>query len=288
VPHQSENVFVKNGKVLVSKVKASSDISASIKKAVDLIGGIKRMIKGGETVLLKPNYVIAAPAPATTPNDFLLAVIDLVKRAGASRVIVGESSIQYSSTRRVMEELGVFEVAQKAGAEVLVFEEGEWVKAKIPGARYKRKTRYPKILDEVDRLIWLPTCKTHRHARYSGSLKLTFGITHKTERMGHLLSHLEEKIAEANILHRPDLVVMDARKIFVTGGPGSGDVAEPGFVFASGDRVAIDVEAIRLIQSYDANNRLKGISPWDLATIRRAGELGVGVKSENEYKLVEG
>jgi hypothetical protein len=53
---------------------------------------------------------------------------------------------------------------------------------------------------------------------------------------------------------------------------------------ASGDRIAIDVEALKVIQSYPEND-LKA-DPWKLPMIRRAADLGLGAASETDYRVV--
>lgn len=278
------NIFIKNGKSLVSVVKSSKNLEKDIDKAVSLIGGFKKVIKKGDTVLLKPNYVYNNPPPASTANDFLQASIALVKKYGASRVIVGESSVYWLNTRRVMEDLGVFEAAEEAGAEVCIFDDHEWTKTKIPNAKYQGSAQTPKILEEVDKLIFLPCLKTHNLARFTASLKLAFGCTKKIERVSHFVN-LEPKIAEVSSVVWPDLCIMDARQIFVTGGPGDGGVESPNLILASGDRIALDVEGVKIIQSYGARNKLNGFSPWELPTIKRAIELGIGAKSEKDYEV---
>ena len=82
----------------------------------------------------------------------------------------------------------------------------------------------------------------------------------------------------------PNLIIMDGRKCFITGGPFHGNVREPNVILASGDRVAMDVESIKIIGSF-ADSKLKD-DPWSYTQIRRAVDLGLGVKSEQEYKLV--
>jgi uncharacterized protein (DUF362 family) len=57
-------------------------------------------------------------------------------------------------------------------------------------------------------------------------------------------------------------------------------------ILASEDRIAIDVEGIKIIQSFKGNS-LKGINPWNLPQIKRAVELGIGAKGENEYEVLE-
>lgn len=279
------NLFTKNGKSLVSKVIASNNIKKDIEKAVELIGGFKKIIKKGDIVLLKPNYVYDTPFPATTSLDFLKAVIELVYKNGAKKVIVGESSVYWQNTRKIMESLGVFNIAQETKSEVHIFDEHEYVKADIKDAKYKTTMRYPKILDEADKLIFLPCLKTHSSARFTASLKLAIGCTHKTERLAHF-SHLEPKIAELSSIIFPDLCIMDARKVFVTGGPGHGDVESPNIIMASGDRIAMDVEGVKILQSFNARNKLT-MNAWELPTIKRAVELKLGSKSEKDYKVIQ-
>jgi uncharacterized protein (DUF362 family) len=57
-------------------------------------------------------------------------------------------------------------------------------------------------------------------------------------------------------------------------------------VLASGDRVTIDVEAIKIIESFEGN-KLKE-NPWSYTQIRRAVELGLGVRSGNDYEVIAG
>ena len=77
---------------------------------------------------------------------------------------------------------------------------------------------------------------------------------------------------------------MDGRKCFISGGPASGELRSPGVVLASGDRIAMDVEALKIIESFEGAS-LKD-DPWSYTQIRRAVKLGLGVKNEQEYKVV--
>lgn len=57
------NVFTKNGKALVSKVKYNGDLKGSSRRSVDLIGGFDMAISKGDRVLLKPNFNTGDPPP---------------------------------------------------------------------------------------------------------------------------------------------------------------------------------------------------------------------------------
>jgi hypothetical protein len=49
--------------------------------------------------------------------------------------------------------------------------------------------------------------------------------------------------------------------------------------------VAIDVEAIKTIQSFEGNSLSD--NPWNYTQICRAAQLSIGVKSEAEYTVVK-
>ena len=70
---------------------------------------------------------------------------------------------------------------------------------------------------------------------------------------------------------------MDGRKCFINKGPAKGEVREPNLILASTDRVAIDIESIKIIQSFRGNS-LKNIDPWELPQIKKAIEFGISTK----------
>ncbi|MEM3382713.1 MAG: DUF362 domain-containing protein [Nitrososphaerales archaeon] len=280
------NVFKKNGKVLVSIVKADGNLKDSIKKAVNLIGGWDRLNLKGKIVLLKPNYNSADDYPASSDPEFIKAVIELVYENGADKVIVGESSMMTLDTMSVLKSKGLVEIANKTNADLYSFDDHDWIDVNVPNGKYLKKASIPKIMKEVDKLIFLPCLKTHSLAKFTMSIKLTMGAIKKAERVWIHLRKREEKIAELASLFQPDLIIMDGRKCFIKGGPFHGDVREPGLILASWDRIAIDVEGIKIIKGVEGNSLKK--DPWDYAQIRRAVELGIGVKSEEDYEVIYG
>jgi uncharacterized protein (DUF362 family) len=125
-------------------------------------------------------------------------------------------------------------------------------------------------------MVYLPCAHTHDQARFSGALKLAVGFMHPGERRALHASNLEQKCAEINLCWQPDLVIMDAREVFVSGGPDKGELAEPDILLASGDLVAVDVEAMKVLLSYPADNRLDK-DPWHSQQVITAVKHGLGV-----------
>lgn len=259
----------------VVKIKVERDLKKAIAKAVDLIGGFGRFIKPGETVLLKPNFNTSDPFPASSDLEFIRAVVELVYQFNPKIVMIADSATMSLNTRKVMERLGVFELEKMENSpRVYTFEEKNWIKKEIPEAKYLKKVSITEFLERADKLILLPCLKTHFQAQFTGALKLSVGFMKPLERVGLHLRNIQEKIAELNKLIHPHLIIMDARKCFIRGGPSAGELREPNLILASTSRVAIDLEGIKIIQSFPGNS-LKGINPLELPQIKRALEMGI-------------
>lgn len=261
---------------LVSKIKVGDDLKESIRESVDEIGGFGMFINKGDRVLLKTNFNTADPFPASTDPKFLWAVAELIFEAGAGEVIIGDSSTLRLRTRSVMEKLGIFEFQKSMShaPKVVVFEEEKWEQKKIPEGKFLKTVKVPEILGKVDKLILLPCVKTHYLGQFTGSLKISIGFMKPIERLSLHARYLNEKIADMNLIIKPDLIIMDGRKCFITEGPTRGEVREPGIVLASTNRVAIDIEEVKIIQSFEGNS-IAGIKPEDIGQIKRALELGI-------------
>lgn len=270
----------------VAIVKVDNGLKESISKAVEVIGGFKRFIKRGEVVLLKPNFNTADPFPASSDPEFIKAVVELVYDCGAKMVMLGDSSTMSLNTRKIMEKLKLFDLENiDQPARIYVFEEGKWLKREIPGAKYLKSVFVTEFLERADKLILLPCLKTHKYAQFTGSLKLSVGFIKPIQRVHLHLKNLQEKIAELNKVINPNLIIMDARKCFINRGPSEGEIRKPNLILASDDRVAIDIEGIKIIQGFKGNS-LKGVNPWELPQIKKAIEFGLGVRNEKEYQII--
>ena len=93
-----------------------------------------------------------------------------------------------------------------------------------------------------------------------------------------------QMIAEINNHYDLDFVLMDGIKAFVTGGPEKDEV-QPGLLLASRDRVAIDAVGVAILKMYGARGKVGEADIFEQDQLKRAAELGIGVKSPDEIKL---
>jgi uncharacterized protein (DUF362 family) len=259
----------------VAKIKVEKNIKKAISQAVDQIGGFKKIIKKGDVVLLKPNFNTADPFPASTDIAFLKAVVELVYQHSPKSVILGDSSTLSLNTRKIMEKIGVFELEKMEKApKIYVFDERPWTRKEVPKGKYLKRVYIPQYIDRADKLILLPCLKTHGLAQFTGALKLSIGFMKPFHRVALHAWRIQEKIAEMNKIISPDLVIMDARKCFINKGPSKGEVAQPNLILASKSRLNIDIEGVKIIQSFRGNS-LKGLDPLEITQIKKAKQFGI-------------
>lgn len=267
---------------LVTKTIVSGILQDDLQRLLKPLGGMRQFINQGETVLLKPNFNTSDPYPASTSLDFLEAVIMLIKSTGATKIIVGDSCTITQNTTKVMDKLGVFDLGKRLSVEIIDFDKGKFITKEING-EYLKSVRVPAVIDEVDKIITLPCLKVHRLARFTMSLKICVGFMKKITRIKlHTGGNLEAKIAELNLTYKPNLIILDGRKAFITNGPESGEVVSPNTMLAGTDRVAVDLEALKVLKSFPAVNKLTS-EPNQLTTIKHAQEIGIG---NSDYQLI--
>src|SRR3990172_8430580 len=142
-------------------------------------------------------------------------------------------------TRRHLEKTGIAEAAREAGAEVVAFDEGEWVSVDPPQARYAKTVYVAKAAYEAERLISVPVIKTHRSASFSCALKNTVGCVHgKNKPWAYGQDGWEPAVAELNMAVRPHLFVVDGLQSMIHGGPWAGEGVPTRGILAGGGPVA--------------------------------------------------
>lgn len=243
-------------------------IMASVRQAVDLLGGMQSFIKPGERVLLKPNLLKAnRPEDAvTTHPEIVRAVIRLVREAGGEP-LVGDSP-GFGDLRRVCEKAGIMDVLQEEGVVLADFDETITIRNQ---GRFQR-FEVSRLAYEVDAIINLPKFKTHGMTVITGAVKNLFGCVpgkrkvqwHFNAGINHdLFMHM---IVELYALLKPRLSIMDAVIGMEGNGPGSGDPRFIGYVIAGQDAVAVDAVSSKIV----------GIAPESLPLIQAAAKAGIG------------
>ena len=119
------------------------------------------------------------------------------------------------------------------------------------------------------------------------SLKLAVGTTPKTlMREMHGSPDIRLMIAELNLGFKPQVIVMDGVNAFVDGGPSNGKMVEAGVFIAGTDRVAVDAMGVAVLKDLGSNETIMNRKIFEQDQIRRAVELGLGVKGPEDIEIV--
>ena len=283
------------GRARVALVKTGSR-TEGVRQALALFGVPDT---GGKHIFLKPNFNSADPAPGSTHPDVLRTVIVALQEKKPSRLVVGDRS-GMGNTRQVLEQVGMFGLAQELGFEALVLDElsaDSWQHFNPPGSHWQRGFALPKPLLEADMVVQTCCLKTHRFGgHFTLSLKNSVGLAAKSvpgegyNYMGELHSspHQRRMIAEINTAYAPSLIVLDGVEAFRTGGPDSGDKVAANVVLAGSDRVAVDAVGVAILRLLGTTPAVSEGPIFSQEQLARAVELALGAASGAEIELVTG
>jgi uncharacterized protein (DUF362 family) len=95
-------------------------------------------------------------------------------------------------------------------------------------------------------------------------------------------------IAEINTAYKTDLIMLDGVDAFVDGGPHVGTRVKANVMLAGTDRVAIDAVGVAVLRHLGTTPEVTGGKIFEQDQIKRAAELGVGVKSSSQIEVVTG
>lgn len=242
------------------------DPRAALNAALDAIGGIRRFVKAGERVVVKPNVGWdRTPAQgANTHPDLVGEMVRLCLGAGAAEVKVVDNSC--NDPRRSFLRSGIREAGEAAGATVLLPKEEDMVEVNLGG---QVLTSWPVLRHfiETDRFINMPVIKQHNLTRCTVGMKNLYGIL--GGRRNRLHQAIEESIVDLAAFVRPTLTVVDGTRVMVRGGPqgGSLDYLEiHDTVLCATDQVAADARAVEYL----------GARPEQVGHIVLAQEAGLG------------
>jgi len=272
---------------------STRDRDEGVRRVINLLG-VKPF--RGKSVVLKPNFNTADPAPGSTHNDTLRSLVLSLQQMGAKQITLAERSGPGDSTRAVMEKKGILRLAQELGFNIVNLEElgpEGWSKIEPGESHWRQGFHFPRIYREAESIVQTCCLKTHAYGgHFTLSLKNSVGLVplkgYPYMEELHSSRYQRQMIAEINTAYSPDLIVLDGVEAFVDGGPDRGTKVEAKVMLAGTDRVAIDAVGVAIL-------RLLGTTPeasrgpiFEQEQIARAAELGLGVSSAKQIQLVTG
>ena len=247
------------------------DKSKLVAPAVNLLGGIKNFVKTGDVVCIKPNLSFASNTDcgATTSAGMVKQMVQLCLDAGAKKVFVVDHTIQdpvLCVERSRIEEA----IIDKRVSLVTLQQERQYTEVEVPGGKQLSTIQIPKIIQNADLLINMPTAKSHSATGVSLGIKNLMGLIWDRGYLHRV--NLHEAIAELATVIKPGLTVVDATRALTSGGPGGpGKTVILNKAVAGIDPVAVDSYTVGIAQWYK-----KSWTGNQVKYIKAAAALGLG------------
>jgi len=268
-------------------------LSNAVSSLMEPLGGFRRFVKPGMTVLINPN-LLSARSPdraVTTHPELVRAVAEKCAEIGA-RVLIGDSPGGVEKgLKRVWDNTGMSAAAELSGGKLVGFEEGSVKEVSVENKFY-HISRYA---FDVDLIISLPKLKTHVLTNFTGAIKNSYGFIPGLKKSDYHKRHpnarsFSEVVVDIFSIVKPALYIMDAGLVMEGDGPASGSRRWLGYLFASTDGVAMDSAVMSLICGKPRRvwptdiAAARGLGAADLATIDKTGPAFSGSSVEG-FKL---
>ncbi|WP_294522599.1 DUF362 domain-containing protein [uncultured Pseudoflavonifractor sp.] len=277
-----------DNKVYAVRCTDYAQAGEKLEALLDMMGGMGRFAKAGETLALKVNLLesIAPDRAVTTHPSVVAAVAAQTARAGAKAVILDSpGGGHWQNSPAALEKLysvtGMAEAARQSGA-VLNYDMSREQRS-FPQGELVRSFEVLSAPFQADGIINLCKLKTHMFMMMTGAVKNTFGLIPGLAKAGcHTRFQSKEQFAHMLLdlcaLAAPRLSVMDAVVGMEGAGPGASGTPRPvGLLLASENPLALDVVAGAVMGLRKADNPLllaaeqRELGPVDLDQVELIG-----------------
>ena len=237
-------------------------------RAIETLGGMKRFVKPGQRVLVKPNigWDTTPERAANTNPELVGRIVKSAFEAGASDVFVFDHTCDQWD--RCYKNSKIEEAVKSNGGTIVPGNnEQNYKEVAIPGGRVLKTTKVHELLLSTDVFINVPVLKHHGSTTVTLSMKNLMGVV--WDRRFYHGNDLSQCIADFLLFRKPDLNIVDGYRMMTRNGPrgvSNDDIADLKALVAGTDIVAVDSAATLMF----------GSKPNDIAHIRIAEEMGLG------------
>lgn len=271
------NTESKNSKDVVSIVRVKDgNIPKAVEEAIDLLGGIKTITKGKNSILLKPNLV-APDKRCTTKPEVVMTIAQLLQKSG-KEVMIGEASAAADSfnvignetfrtkkkeildgmQKHVFDTLGYTDMAKSLNMPLINLHSGNIIEVPLTDGFAAKSLKIHKVLTDVDLVCSIPMMKTHTLATVTLAMKNLIGLYPGTEYYS-VRSWLHDRAAERgsigvayevidmNRAVKTGLSIIDATTAMEGDGPFGGSLINMGLIIAGTSPLSTDMVAATLM-----------------------------------------
>ncbi len=253
---------------------------AMLDRGLQSIGGIKKFIKPGQSVVVKPNIGWDAPPEraANTNPQLVKRIVEHCITAGASRIYVFDNTCD--NWQKCYDHSGIKSAVSSLNNSAVKIitgnSETHYRPIRIAGAKVLKEAKVHEKILEADVFINVPVLKHHGGATLTISMKNLMGIV--WDRRYWHRNGLHQCIADFCKFRKPDLNIVDAYRVMKRNGPRG--VSTKDVVLMKSQIISTDIVAADA-----ASSKLFGKEPDQVKYINLAHEMNIGEKNTENLNI---
>ena len=253
-------------------------VSEAIATQLELLGGLERFVRRGDSVLLKPNFIAPRSRRCATQTDpaVILATARLLKDFGA-KPFIGDSPA-WGNVFTCVKALKLEEPLKQLAVPVKQLDKPR--KCRI--GKNSTPVGISSIALDADVIINLAKFKTHQQLIATFAVKNMFGcVSGKQKAFWHFVkgkrdSDFCELLIEIYKFLNPALTIIDAVTAMDGPGPIRGRARDLGWLIGGTNPMACEIICCKLVS----------INPDELPIIKTAKQMGLDCPDPHEIKII--
>jgi uncharacterized protein (DUF362 family) len=257
---------------------SQAKIAEAIARQFELLGGLGKFVRPGDTVLLKPNLIAPRPRRCAAQTDpaVIIETAKLLKDFGA-KPFVGDSPA-WGNVFNCIKALKLEEPLKKLSVSVKQLNRPK----KCQIGTHNTKVGISSIALDADVIISLPKFKTHQQVIATFAVKNMFGcVSGKQKALWHFAKgKTDDDFCEFLIgIYRflnPALTIIDAVTVMDGPGPIRGRARPLGWLIGGTEPVACETICCKLVN----------IRPEELPIIKTARQMDLGCSEAEKIEIL--
>ena len=253
------------------------EIAEAIERQFELLGGLEKFIRPGDTVLLKPNFIAPRSRRHATQTDpaVIIEVARLLKDSGA-RPFVGDSPA-WGNVFGCVEALKLEEPLKELSVPVKQLDKPKWCRI----GEKKTKVGISSAALDADVIINLPKFKTHQQLVATFAVKNMFGcVAGKRKAIWHFRKGGNSEdfcgfLIDIFEFLNPSFTIIDAVIAMDGRGPIRGRARPLGWLVGGTEPIACETICCQLV----------GIKPEEIPIIKTARQIGFGCSDLDKIEI---
>lgn len=275
-------------RVAVQKVDepvSHDEVSTSLKKILDALGGIERFVKTGQNVVIKPNVVAdhgmrngVYQGGVVTDIGLLQVLLGMLLPVAGSITIAEGSSINRAETMQLFKLYGYDKLQELDPEKIRLVDlhRDPLVEKRVPRGKRMMSRKIPVTFEKADVIINMPVMKTHFAALASLSIKNLQGALPPLEKyMTHFFG-LWQNLVNIHHLVKPSLIILDGLTAQEGFGPVYGTPKKMNLILGGTNAVAVDTVAMHIM----------GLDPHRSPPVKMAYMQGMGPMEPEKITVV--